>query len=59
VTWIAWQVVQKDLHAGAQIENKNVLGIAAVILAEGILGIWMCRKGYGWFGGNKPPKPQL
>jgi hypothetical protein len=52
IMWITWQVFYRDFVAGKTIEAKNVLSMFAIISVGIIFGVWMCRKGYGWFGGN-------
>ena len=43
----------KEFSEGAKfdffIDGPNILMMIAFFL----FGIWMCRKGYGWFGGKK------
>lgn len=59
MAWIFWKVAQKDILAGIPLKPVDVFQVSAIVLVSLVFGIWMCRKGYGWFGGEKPPRPQL
>jgi hypothetical protein len=53
IAWIFWKVTQKHLDAGLPLQTGTNIGLISIVLANFIFGLWMCRKGYGWFGGNK------
>jgi hypothetical protein len=58
--WILVAVYTKDLEAGGstKIGSADIANVSVFVVMF-VFGIWMCRKGYGWFGGKKPPKPEL
>jgi hypothetical protein len=53
MAWIFWRVVQKDLSDGVDVQTKTIVQMSLLVALEVAGGIWMCRKGYGWFGGSK------
>jgi hypothetical protein len=52
-TYILFSITIKALDAGEALSVKvdllNLLSIVPFIW----FGVWMCRRGYGWFGGKK------
>jgi hypothetical protein len=56
MAWIFWKVVQKDMANGIDVSNKTISGMIIFVCLEAIAGIWMCRKGYGWFKNVKGKK---
>jgi hypothetical protein len=57
--WILVSVYRKDVSAGVPIEMHSHFANASIFLLLVWFGLWMCRKGYGWFGGKKRGKPEL
>jgi hypothetical protein len=58
--YILISVYKRDFAAG----GSTAIGVAdianfSIFILMSVFGIWMCRRGYGCFGGNKPPKSQL
>ena len=52
--WIMIAVYKADFSSGGAkkiIPEDVVNGLIFVLLLSA--GVWMCRKGYGWFGGEK------
>jgi hypothetical protein len=49
-TWILFSVTKKALDAGESLSVKGDLLNFLSILPFIWFGVWMCRKGYGWFG---------
>jgi hypothetical protein len=52
--WILWKVAQKDISSGLSLHPKDVVVNSSIVLISGLFGAWMCRRGYGWFGGKRP-----
>ena len=57
--WFFWKLRFYEVWNLNWVETLNVFGFIAIFAAQTIFGVWMCRKGYGWFGGRRPPKPEL
>ena len=57
--WITWKVYSPDFWTMNQVELINLAVMLVILLVQTIFGVWMCRKGYGWFGGKGPKKPEL
>jgi hypothetical protein len=55
MAWLFWKAAEIDLIAGKSLPNGYEMKTTAVVLVTVVFGLWMCRKGYGWFdsGRNK------
>ena len=50
IIYLTWK---KDLAVDNEITVRACIEISVIFLLNLWFGIWMCRKGYGWFGGDK------
>lgn len=46
-------MIYKDFSEGMSYPIKTHLLNFVVPILNAWFGVWLCRKGYGWFGGNK------
>lgn len=51
--WIIFKVAKKEIAAGTTIPLGTWIELSVIFLIFFIFGLWMCRKGYGWFGGRR------
>lgn len=49
IAYIVAQLILKETHAGHPPALRNIIEMIAIVLIFLISGIWLCKKGYGWF----------
>jgi hypothetical protein len=53
VAWMVYDVTRKDMARGIHVSNKLNFENTLLVLLIGLGGFYLCRYGYGWFGGKK------